>query len=258
MDLVNKENKYFCVSIETNGDEKYTIYKIYDSENDKYFELDSEMYHKWLESGLIIEVIDTERKEKMTLSNKSRELAKRLGSLPKVIEEGMDNKEVVNYASIRASVIAGANAGFQEAKEIYMSNQGVYKHFDGSTTVIDIDGFYKNDLGGYQDIIDALNAIAEDIEKSVTGLDAEPITGINDKEYNIDRLLDISSESLNKLMHQRIIPIIIQCKSDKYSDIRVLKHTMFLKPVYEHHDELMSDLKDIYRIAKNMAVGCIK
>jgi hypothetical protein len=252
------KEKYFCTGVVKGTSNEVVKYIIYNSDTDETFEIDSTTLDNWTRNGRKITTRCIDDSGVVSLTDKHLILASRLHKLGTLADELVDN-EIVNYASIRAAVMAGANDGFQEENEIYMSNHGVYKHFDGSTTIIDVDGFYKNELGGYRTIPEAIKAIADDIEKSIAGeYDCDPIKGITDKEYNVDRLLDISQNDVNSLMYERIVPVIIQCKSDRSGqDVRI-KHTIFLKPVYQHHDDLMCDLKKIYRIAKDMAIECIK
>lgn len=253
--MVNTDVVYNCVKIITDTDNNILRYIIKNTSTGVEFEFDESMINTWKESGKKIVMFDTESTVNLNIREKNLLLSERLQTLAEYMVS-IDGSCIVDYTSIRQSVIAGANSGFTDIKEIYMSNQGVYKHFDGCTTVIDIDGFYSSDMGGYRNVIDAIHYLAEDIKKCADGL-KEPIHGINNKEFNLDKLLEISSNNLLDLLHERIVPVTISCKTDKGGEHRNLNKVVYLKPVYLY-DDLITDLKVIYREAREMAIKCTK
>lgn len=255
--MMNSDTVYNCERIVSDEKDIILKYIVRNTSTNEVFELDQSMADIWREKGKKIVMFNTVSDIAMNIREKNLILAKRLSSLAEHASSlDSDDTEILDYISVRKSVIAGANSGFTESKETYMSNQGVYKHFDGCTTVIDVDGFYHSDMGGYQNISDALHGLADDIQRCADG-DKEPIHGINDKEFNIDKLLDVSSTNILNLLYERIIPITINCSSDKAGAIKRINEVLYLKPVYKY-DELISDLKVIYRIAKEMAIKCTK
>lgn len=253
--MINTDMVYNCIKIITDENDNILKYIIRNTSTNEIFEFDQSMIDIWKEKGIKIVMFDTVSDLTMSIRDKNLVLAKRLKDLSDYVRE-TDDIDLLDYASIRASVIAGANSGFQESKETYMSNQGVYKHFDGCTTVIDVDGFYHSDMGGYQNVADALQGLSDDIQAFANG-DKEPVHGINDKEFNLDKLLDVSSTELLNLLHERIVTVSINCSSDKQGTNRKMNKVLYLKPVYKYND-LITDLKVIYRVAKEMAIECTK
>lgn len=253
--MVNTDVVYNCVKIITDNDDNVLRYIIRNTSTGAEFEFDESMINSWKESGKKIVMFDTESIVNLSIREKNLLLSERLKNLAEYMAS-MDGSNIIDYTSIRQSVIAGANSGFTDVKEIYMSNQGVYKHFDGCTTVIDIDGFYSSDMGGYRNVVDAIHYLADDIKQCANGL-KEPIHGINNKEFNLDKLLEISSTNLLNLLHERIVPVTISCRTDKGGEQKNLNTVIYLKPVYLY-DELINDLKVIYREAKEMAIKCTK
>lgn len=225
---------------------------------DKVVELDDEMLENLRINCKDFDMNRVGLLKKKSLYDKHKELANKLRTLVKSIKEieNRDKAFKLSYEHIREVVIAGVNDGFKEKKEVYMSNNSVYKHLDGCTTVIDVDGFYKNDLGGYTRIEDAILGIANTIDKSAEGL-CECLKGINDKEYNVDRLLD---RSIEELLNERIIPLILSCKTDKICKDGhggYEEKIIYVKTIYNSLDEMTYDLKVIYMAAKEMALSCV-
>lgn len=228
--------------------------------NKPTMELDADMYGVWLNrhNMCCIKYIDEEDESYRLkdLAFKNRMLADRIRKLEKFIAD--DETEVIDYTTIRKAVIAGANERFRSNREVFASNQGIYKHIDGGTTTIDVDGFYDSEdsLTESKNISNALLIMASDIDKFADGI-YYPIPGLNDKTYLVDRLLDISKKDISVLLDENIIPIKIRYSTNRDGNNIEGCKVIFIRPRYRTQDDLMLDLRKIYREAKELASLCL-
>lgn len=256
-DKITDENTYV---VRVYGNEQVSFYEVH-TLNKPIMELDDEMYNVWYNRHNMCHIVEIKDKDESyrneTLAVKNRVLADRLRKLEKFISE--DETDVIDYSTIRKAVISGANESFKLNREIFTSNQGIYKHIDGGTTTIDVNGFYDSEdcLTVTKDVSSALLMMASDIDKYADGM-TYPIEGLNDKIYNVDRLLDISKRDISILLNENIIPIKIRYSTNKDGRNIEGSKLIYIKPRYNTHDELMMDLRKIYRESKELASLCLK
>lgn len=225
-----------------------TVYLLKD-ENGCEFEITDDMFNYFGSEIDATELI----KEKLTYRDKLDILADRFDALSEVINK---RYEVIDYECLRRAVITGANEAFIEAKETYMSNQSIYKHIDGTTTVVDVDGFYKSehDIASCRTMSSALKAVANDIRSFKNGK-ARAIKGIDDKVYNVEHLYDVSGKDIANLINLDLMPIEIYCRSDRNNVDE--KKVVYIHIAYTEHDDMIYDIRKIFKASKELAKLCI-
>lgn len=187
-----------------------------------------------------------------------RIVAKRLENLANSIEKDEElSSRVLRYSVLRNIVVDAANKGFKSLDKGYKLNQGIYKHKDGSTTLIDLDGFFVDcERNIYTtDIVQCLKELANYIEKYANG-EALPLKGITDSQYKIEHL---ATCNVKQFIESELIPITIVYKTDK-DGLNALGSNIcsniLLKPLYNSEVELSYILNEVYNEVYTKAKKC--
>lgn len=168
----------------------------------------------------------------------------------------------VKYSVLRSIIVDAATKGFKSTNKNYKANQGIYKHTDGSTTLIDLDGFFTDECNGIYttEVSQCLRELSYYMERYIKG-EALPINGITDSECNIKRLATCSVE---QFLECNIVPINIVYKTDK-EKVKTIDNSgidssicseMLLKPIYKDELELSYILNKIYTEVFSKARQC--
>lgn len=183
-------------------------------------------------------------------------LIKRLELLAEEVDrKSILSNAVIKYSVIRNVVLKAASKGFQSMDKSYNYSQGIYKHRDCSTTLIDLDGFYVDrEKEIYTtDVGECLIEISNHVKKYMEGKTL-PLLGITDSD---ERIKQLATCSFDTFINSNLIPVSVICKSDKKELINSnLCVDMLLKPIYKDEVELSYVLNKIYRDVYNKAKQC--
>lgn len=143
----------------------------------------------------------------------------------------------VSYKTLREACLKGASEGFGALE--FMN--GIYRSRKGFNVSIDIDSIYEgNDKYCITDVNQALDTLEVNIDNH------DIISGLNDRIYKVDALLDLGSD----IKYAKIIPVIIRSKIDFNEE----EKTVWIQPRYRDKNEMIYDLRKIYDVSKEMAL----